>query len=75
MGGHPGAARRAFLRAAARAGVHVREQCGVSEVREGQLVLQDGGVAPFDACLWCTQARAAPWISQCGLPTGAPPAM
>ena len=70
MGGQPAAARRAFLRAAAAAGVEVREGAAVAEVAEGSLLLEDGSSAPFDACLWCTQARAAAWVSDSGLPTG-----
>lgn len=29
-------------------------------------------VLSFDECLWCTQAAAAAWIRDTGLPTGEP---
>ena len=70
MQGRPAAVRRAFLRDAANAGVQVCEGSSVKEVRDGELVLEDGSVAAFDACLWCTQGQAASWVSETGLPTG-----
>ena len=70
MEGRPAAVRLAFLRDAAAAGVQVFERASVVEVRKGELVLKDGSVAPFDACLWCTQGEAAAWVSGSSLPTG-----
>ena len=40
-------------------------------MRDGELALDDGTSAPFDACLWCTQASPAAWVARTGLPTGA----
>ena len=51
-------------------GVRLHEGAEVSEVRPGKLVMSDGSDVPFDECLWCTQASAAPWIADTGLKTG-----
>lgn len=46
---------------------------GVAEVQPSELVLADGRQVPFDECLWTTQASAASWLGETGLPvdTGA----
>jgi selenide,water dikinase len=41
---------------------------GVSEVLPSTLVLADGRRLPFDDCLWSTQASAASWLADTGLP-------
>ena len=42
---------------------------GVQRVETKQLVLAGGGGIAFDECFWCTQAGAASWLSNTGLPT------
>lgn len=42
---------------------------GVAEVQPTLLQLSDGSQLPFDECLWCTQAGAAGWVADSGLPT------
>ena len=42
---------------------------GVVEVGPSSLRLADGRQLPYDECLWCTQAGAAPWVGASGLPT------
>lgn len=43
---------------------------GVVEVQPSSLVLADGQAVPFDHCLWTTQATAASWLADTGLPVG-----
>jgi NADH dehydrogenase FAD-containing subunit len=39
--------------------------------KEGRAREQQGEMQiPYDVCLWCTQASAAPWLVATGLPTG-----
>lgn len=42
---------------------------GVAEVMPSLLLLADGTQLPYDECLWCTQAGAAGWVADSGLPT------
>ena len=44
---------------------------GVREVLPGELLLADGRRQPFDECLWTTQASAARWLADTGLPVDA----
>lgn len=44
---------------------------GVKEVPPGKLLLSDGQRVPFDECLWSTQASAASWLAETGLPVDA----
>lgn len=44
---------------------------GVVEVQPCTLVLSDGQRVPFDECLWTTQASAAAWLAETGLPVDA----
>jgi hypothetical protein len=57
---HTPAARRAFVRLFAAAGVQLREGVAVAAVERGRLVLEGGGEAAFDECLWCTQVGMLP---------------
>lgn len=41
---------------------------GVAAVEAGTVVLADGRRLPFDECLWTTQASAASWLAETGLP-------
>ena len=43
---------------------------GVTEVQPAALILADGQAVPFDRCLWTTQASAASWLADTGLPVG-----
>lgn len=42
---------------------------GVVEVQPSALLLADGQRISFDECLWSTQASAAGWLADTGLPT------
>ncbi|PRW20680.1 water dikinase [Chlorella sorokiniana] len=64
-------ARRAFLPLLKERGIAVYEAAGgVKEVQPAALVLGDGQTVPFDECLWTTQASAASWLAETGLPVG-----
>ncbi|KAI8472012.1 MAG: selenide, water dikinase [Monoraphidium minutum] len=65
---HPPYARRALLRLLQRAPVAVHEGTSVAAIAAGRLELEGGGGHAFDECLWCTQAAAAGWLAQTGLP-------
>ena len=68
MAQHNAFARRTFRRVLRDHGVTLHEFARVKEVRAGELVLEGGGAPiPFDECLWCTQASAAPWLRETGL--------
>ena len=70
LGSHPAAARRAVVRQLQLKGVEVTEGLAVARVEAGELVLEGGSSIGFDVCLWCTQAAAASWLGETGLPTG-----
>jgi hypothetical protein len=53
-------------------GVEVHEvEGGVVKVEPGVLLLADGRALRFDHCLWSTQASAAGWLADTGLPVDA----
>lgn len=51
----------------------LHEGSPVTEVQAGQLRTGDGAWHQFDEALWCTQAAAAGWLRDTGLPVGACP--
>ena len=68
MAQHNGFSQRTFRRVLRDHGVALHEFSRVAEVRKGQLVLEGGAAPiPFDECLWCTEASAAPWLGETGL--------
>jgi selenide,water dikinase len=60
--------RRLFERIFAERGVAVLTDSPVIRVEPGALVLADGRRIAFDAALWVTEAGAAPWLADTGLP-------
>ena len=48
-----------------------RRQTPVVRVEPGRLILADGGAIEFDEALWVTEAAAAPWLAETGLPLDA----
>lgn len=44
---------------------------GVAAIEAGVVVLADGRRLPFEECMWTTQASAAPWLAETGLPVDA----
>lgn len=68
---HNATAQRKVRRVLQERGIHVQEGVGVERVAPGALHLSHGAVAPFDECLWCTQAAPAPWVQASGLATDA----
>ena len=68
---YPPYARASLLPLAKAAGVGLLEGAGVARVEAGAVVLQDGGRVEADEVLLCTQAAAAGWLKDTGLPLGA----
>tara|TARA_R110000823_G_scaffold125385_5_gene252054 strand:+ start:6454 stop:8664 length:2211 start_codon:yes stop_codon:yes gene_type:complete len=69
LAGYNRRSQRAVMRALARAGVSVHVNARVSAVEAGQLSLEGGSQAAFDALFWCTGAAPAGWIAASGLAT------
>lgn len=69
--GHSAAVAGAVRAQAAVQGVALHEDFQVTEVQAGRLQTADGEWHCFDEALWCTQAAAAGWLSDTGLPVGA----
>jgi NADH dehydrogenase FAD-containing subunit len=69
--GHSAAVAAAMRAQAAAQGVQLHESSPVREVRAGRLQTGDGVWHCFDEALWCTQAAAAGWLGDTGLPVGA----
>jgi selenide, water dikinase len=65
---HAGAARQRLGRILAERGVAVRTGDAVMAVEPGALICADGNRIAFDAALWVTEAGAAPWLAESGLP-------
>jgi hypothetical protein len=51
-------------------GVALHEHCKVAEVGAGRLRTDDSTWHNFEDALWCTQAAAAGWLKDTGLPVG-----
>jgi selenide,water dikinase len=68
--GHSASVAAAMRRQAAAQGVSLHEGSPVAEVQAGQLRTGDGAWHSFDEALWCTQAAAAGWLRDTGLPVG-----
>lgn len=68
--GHSDAVAAALRAHAAAQGVVLHEHSPVLEVQEGRLQTADGVWHAFDEALWCTQAAAAGWLRDTGLPVG-----
>eukprot|EP00793_Prasinoderma_coloniale_P002858 PRCOL_00002340-RA len=72
---HPAKVRAIFRRIAGeREGFELREHAEVAGVESGAIVLRAEGEGQgeridHDACVWCTQARAAEWLGASGLAT------
>jgi selenide,water dikinase len=60
--------RRRVERIFARRGVALATGAAVLRVEPGVLVCADGRRIAFDAALWVTEAGAAPWLAETGLP-------
>jgi hypothetical protein len=69
--GHSAAVAAAMRAQAAAQGVQLHENSPVREVQAGRLQTGDGAWHCFDEALWCTQAAAAGWLGDTGLPVGA----
>ena len=52
-----------------RRGISVRLRTSVREVREAEIVLQDGEVLPCRTLIWCAGIAPSPLIARLGLPT------
>ena len=60
--------RRLFERILAGRGITVLTGSEVVRVEPGALICADGERIAFDEALWVTEAAAAPWLAQTGLP-------
>jgi selenide,water dikinase len=60
--------RRVFERMLAERGVAVLTHCAIVRVEPGVLICGDGKRFAFDEALWVTEAGAAPWLTETGLP-------
>jgi len=65
--GYPTGVRRRIARRLARQGVTLRTHSPVHRVEAGRLIT-DNAPLEHDFLLWCTGARAAPWLAESGLP-------
>jgi selenide, water dikinase len=65
---HNPATRQRFERIFAERGIAVHAGRAVVRVEPGRLLCADGRTVEFDAALWVTQAGAAPWLAETGLP-------
>ncbi|MGH7029024.1 MAG: selenide, water dikinase SelD, partial [Stellaceae bacterium] len=59
---------RLLERVGARRGIVVITDGAVARVEPGRLVCTDGQSIEFDEALWATEAGAAPWLVETGLP-------
>ena len=60
--------RRLFERILAERGIAVLTDCAIVRVEPGVLVCGDGKQLAFDEALWVTEAAAASWLAETGLP-------
>jgi selenide, water dikinase len=60
--------RRLFERILAERGIAVLTDTEVARVEPGALICADGKRIAFDEALWVTEAGAAPWLAETGLP-------
>ena len=65
---HHASARRRLMRILHERAIAVHTGAEVVEVADGELVCADGRCIRFDAALWATEAGAAPWLAETGLP-------
>jgi selenide,water dikinase len=65
---HNGRARRLFTRILAERRIAVLTGSEIVRVEPGSLVCDDGRRVEFDEALWVTEAGAAPWLAETGLP-------
>ncbi|HVC51736.1 MAG TPA: selenide, water dikinase SelD [Stellaceae bacterium] len=65
---HNAGVRRRFARLLGERGIRVITSNRVVRVEPGRLLLADGETAGFDEALWVTEAAAAPWLAETGLP-------
>src|SRR6185312_4719647 len=68
---HNASVRRRFARLFAEAGIRVVGGDPVVGVEAGRLILARGGAIEFDEALWVTEAAAAGWLAETGLPLDA----
>jgi selenide,water dikinase len=64
---HNSGVRRRFERVLHDRGICVQTGSAVCEVREGEVVCEDGAVIEADAVLWVTRASAPQWLGDSGL--------
>ena len=63
--------RQLFERILAERGIAVLSGSEIVRVRPGSLICCDGKRVDFDEALWVTEAGAAPWLAETGLPLAA----
>jgi len=65
---HNARVRRLLTRTLSARGITVLAGCAVIRVEPGTLITADGNRIRFDEALWVTEAGAAPWLADTGLP-------
>jgi len=65
---HNAGVRRRFTRALAERGIRAVAGDPVVRVEAHRLILASGAAIEFDEALWATEAAAAPWLAETGLP-------
>src|SRR6185437_6259817 len=65
---HNASVRRRFTRALAERGIRAVAGDPVVRVEAHRLILASGAAIGFDEALWATEAAAAPWLAETGLP-------
>ncbi len=60
--------RQRFEKILAERGIAVLTNLEIVRVERGALICADGGRIAFDEALWVTEAGAAPWLAETGLP-------
>ncbi len=68
LASHNPRVRRRFERIFAERGIALVAGSTVIRVEPGTLICDDGGRIAFDEALWVTEAGAAPWLAETGLP-------
>jgi selenide, water dikinase len=68
LASHNARVRRLFGQIFAERGIVARTGSAVTRVEPGLLICDDGDPIEFDEALWVTEAGAAPWLAETGLP-------
>jgi len=65
---HNARVRAIFERLSRERGIRLETETAITRVEPGRLIATDGGTIEFDEALWVTEAAAAAWLAETGLP-------